>query len=147
MSSQPVLAPDAEIVLGIASTAMPFARTREDELERWLRLLRLHGEVGAALQALGVSEGALLEQEGAVHEPHAGSVGDERDAVARVSQQAVRVAAERGASAIATADVLLAVMSVYGPEFDRALRAHGADRDAVLDRLGLDRSTSIVHGG
>jgi hypothetical protein len=35
---------------------MPFARTPEEEVERWLRVLRLHGQVGIALQALGVSE-------------------------------------------------------------------------------------------
>jgi hypothetical protein len=146
MSSVPVLAPDAEIVLGIASTAMPFARTREDEVERWLRLLRLHGEVGAALQALGVSEGALPEQEGAVHEqevavhePRVGDVADVGDAVASVSEQAVRVAAERGVPTIATVDVLLAVMGVYGEEFDRALRAHGTDSQEVLGRLAVDR--------
>ena len=50
------------MVLGIASTAMPFARTADEEAERWLRVLRLHGEVGAALQALGVSEDSLLAQ-------------------------------------------------------------------------------------
>src|ERR1700733_8453322 len=121
--SGPVLAPDAAIVLGIASTAMPFARTQEDEVERWLRLLRLHGQVGTALQALGVSEGTLPEEGRAVHEPHGG--------------EAVRVAAERDAPAIATVDVLLAVMSVYGDEFERALRAHGTDSDEVLERLGL----------
>ena len=59
MSAGPALAPDAAMVLGIASTAMPFARNREAEAERWLRLLRLHGEVGIALQALGVSETSL----------------------------------------------------------------------------------------
>jgi hypothetical protein len=138
MSSNPVLAPDAAIVLGIASTAMPFARTPEDEVERWLRLLRLHGQVGAALQALGVSEGALPEQAGTTHEPTVGGVVDDHDAVARVSEHAVLLAAERGAGAITTADVLIAVMRVYGEEFDRALRAHGADREEVLARLGLD---------
>ena len=141
MSSGPVLAPDAAIVLGIASTAMPFARTQEDEVERWLRLLRLHGHVGAALQALGVSEGVLPEKEGAVHERHGGEAVGAHDAVARVSEQAVRVAAERGAPAIATVEVLLAVMSVYGDEFDRALRAHGTDTDEVLTRLGLVHSS------
>jgi hypothetical protein len=141
MSSGPVLAPDAAIVLGIASTAMPFARTQEDEVERWLRLLRLHGQVGTALQALGVSEGALAEEAGAVHEPHGDETVGEHDAVARVGEQAVRVAAERGAPAIATVDVLLAVMSVYGDEFDRALRAHGTDSDEVLERLGLVHSS------
>ncbi len=141
MSSRPVLAPDAEIVLGIASTAMPFARTREDEVERWLRLLRLHGQVGTALQALGVSEGALPEEKGAEHEPQGGG-GEEQDAVARVSEQAVCVAAQRGAPAIATTDVLLAVMSVYGEEFDRALRAHGTDSEEVLERLRLVHSST-----
>ena len=58
VNAGPALAPDAAIVLGIASTAMPFARTPGDAAERWLRVLRLHGEVGAALQALGVSEGS-----------------------------------------------------------------------------------------
>ena len=53
MSKKPMLAPDAAMVLGIAATAIPFARTPEEEVERWLRLLRLHGEVGAVLQALG----------------------------------------------------------------------------------------------
>ncbi len=141
MSSGPVLAPDAAIVLGIASTAMPFARTQEDEVERWLRLLRLHGQVGAALQSLGVSESALPEEEGKAHEPAAGGVGDDHDAVARVSGHAIRVAAERGASAITTADLLIAVMRVYGEEFDRVLRAHGTDGEEVLERLGLVHSS------
>jgi hypothetical protein len=136
-----MLAPDAEIVLGIASTAMPFARTREDEVERWLRLLRLHGQVGTALQALGVSEGALPEETGAVHASH-GDVRAEHDAVALVSERSVRMAAQRGAPAIATTDVLLAVMSVYGDEFDWALRAHGTDSGEVLTRLGLELPVS-----
>ena len=63
MSSGPVLAPDAAIALGIASTAMPFARTPEEEVERWLRVLRLHGQVGITLQALGVSEVPLPTEE------------------------------------------------------------------------------------
>jgi hypothetical protein len=143
MSSGAVLAPDAAIVLGIASTALPFARTQEDEVERWLRLLRLHGQVGTALQALGVSEGALQQDathEGhpSEHEPAGGGAGEVKDAVALVSDRAVSVAAERGAGAITTADVLIAVMGVYGEEFDRALRAHGTDRDEVLERLGLE---------
>lgn len=142
MSSEGVLAPDAAIVLGIASTAMPFARTQEDEAERWLRLLRLHGQVGTALQALGVSEAVLPEEQGAVHASHAGGADGEHDAVARVSEQAVRGAAQRGSPAIATTDVLLAVMSVYGDEFDRVLRAHGTDSDEVLERLGLVHSST-----
>ena len=68
MSARPLLAPDAAIALGIASTAMPFARTPDDEVERWLRVLRLHGQVGIALQAIGVSEVPLAgADEGSEH--------------------------------------------------------------------------------
>src|SRR4051794_41974719 len=53
------LSQDAAIVLALAETAIPFAVSREDEAERWVRLLRLHGQVGLALQALGVGEAPL----------------------------------------------------------------------------------------
>jgi hypothetical protein len=129
------LAPDAAMVLGIASTAMPFARTPAAEAERWLRILRVHGEVGAALQALGVSEGPLGESADRDRAPT--DVRD-RDAVAQVTERAVRLAGRRGAAGVATTDVLLAVMHVYGEDFDRVLRAHGTDRDEVIDRLGAD---------
>jgi hypothetical protein len=126
------------MVLGMAATAMPFARSPEDQAERWLRILRLQGDAGMALQALGVSE-APLE---AGHE----GTGDERDApsfevgpdvIAAVTDDAVAHASRRGAGALSTTDVLLAVMDVYGPEFDHVLRVHGTDRSEVLERLGV----------
>ena len=137
MSTTPTLAPDAAIVLGIAATAIPFARTPEDEAERWLRVLRLHGEVGSAMQALGVSEESLR----AVDEDdrlvaHATGAGSEPDAVDRVADGATQIAVSRGAGDVATSDLLLAVMQVYGDDFDRVLQAHGTDRDEVLERLG-----------
>jgi hypothetical protein len=138
MNAGPALAPDAAIVLGIASTAMPFARSMEAEAERWLRILRLHGEAGAALSGLGVTEAPLeTPSEGGEREPADPPEGGDRDSVARVTDQAVRNANERGADTVATTDVLLAVMHVYGAEFDRVLRAHGTDRDEVLERLGV----------
>ncbi len=133
MSPGSALAPDAAIVLGIASTAMPFARTPAAEAERWLRILRQHGAVGAALQGLGVSEGPLGESPDREWAP-AGV--EDRDAVAQVTARAVLLAARRGAPAVATTDVLLAVMDVYGDSFDRVLLAHGTDRDEVIERLG-----------
>ncbi len=137
MSSAPAFAPDAAMVLGIASTAMPFARTPEDEAERWLRVLRLHGEVGIALQALGVSEGSLRVQGEGTDRARTASVSvDERDAVAQVTEDALRIASRRGATGVATTDVLMAVMHFYGEDFDRVLRAHGTDRDEVIERLG-----------
>jgi hypothetical protein len=138
MSPAPKLAPDAAIVLGIAATAIPFARTPEDEAERWLRLLRLHGEVGAALQALGVSEDSLRAHAGESvdGERFADAVNpDHRDVIALVTEHAARVAIGRGAAGIGTIDVLMAVMEVYGTVFERALHAHGTDADEVLQRL------------
>jgi ATP-dependent Clp protease ATP-binding subunit ClpA len=136
MSAGPALAPDAAMVLGIASTAMPFARNREAEAERWLRLLRLHGEVGIALQALGVSETALPAPIDDREDRRDAGEAQHPDAVEAVTEHTVRIARERGAHGVATADVLMAVMHVYGEDFDRVLRAHGTDRDEVLERLG-----------
>jgi hypothetical protein len=134
MTTAHVLAPDAAMALGIASTAMPFARTPQDEVERWLRVLRLHGQVGIALQALGVSEVPLSEGEASDARPPAVAAAD-RDAVAMVTENAVRIADARHARALATSDVLMAVMQVYGEDFDRVLEVHGADREELLERL------------
>ncbi len=156
--ARPTLAPDAAIALGIAATAMPFARTPEAQVERWLRVLRLHGQVGIALQALGVSEQPLPaggepmggeraggERTGGERTSHGRASRDrptstapsDPDAVARVTEHAVRVADRRRARALATTDILMAVMHVYGEDFDRVLRVHGTDRDELLERLAL----------
>jgi hypothetical protein len=143
MSTTPTLAPDAAIVLGIAATAIPFARTPEDEAERWLRVLRLHGEVGSAMQALGVSEESIkLHPENGHVAPVASasragesSPSGDADVIVTVVECASRIAAERGAAGVTTTDILLAVLDVYGPVFERALRAHGTDTGEVLERL------------
>ena len=132
MSTQSPLAPDAEMVLGMAATAIPFARSPEAQAERWLRL---HGEVGSALRALGVSE-VSSSTAGAGSERRASSQVEDRDVIALETERAVRVASERGAGGVATTDVLIAVMYVYGEDFERVLRAHGADPYEVLERLG-----------
>jgi hypothetical protein len=158
MSPKPTLAPDAAMVLGIAATAIPFARTPEDEAERWLRVLRLHGEVGNVLQSIGVSEDviSLTPENGhadlAASAPPSASPspgsdagsgtagtdpvgGKRRDVIALVGQYAERIAAARGSAGVTTTDVLVAVLQVYGPVFEQALRAHGTDADEVLERL------------
>ncbi len=58
-AKEPTLSEDATVVLALASTSLPFAATRAEEGERWLRVLRMHGQVGAALQGLGVGEASL----------------------------------------------------------------------------------------
>jgi hypothetical protein len=124
------------MVLGMASTAMPFADTSQAEAERWLRILRLHGEAGTALQALGVSEAPLENSREDGHGDQRDGAAD-RDVVAAVTDGAVSIASRRGARAVGTSDVLIAVMDVYGQDFDRVLRVHGTDRDEVLERLGV----------
>jgi hypothetical protein len=117
---------------------MPFARTSEDEAERWLRVLRLNGQVGATLQALGVSEGPLRAAEETEREQRGAPTGlEDRDAVARVTEDAVRIAGRRDAARVTTSDVLMAVMHVYGADFEEVLRAHGTDAEEVIERLGL----------
>jgi hypothetical protein len=131
------------MVLGMASTALPFADSSEAEAERWLRILRMHGDAGAALQALGVSE-APLE---ATHDPRIGQPlddGEHADVIRTVTEHAVAVAAHRGAKLVGPADVLVAVMQVYGSDFDRVLHVHGTDRDEVLARLGIEPPAAAV---
>jgi hypothetical protein len=125
------------MALGIASTSMPFARTTHDQAERWLRVLRMHGESGIALQGLGVSEGPLPASADGSHGEAGGGAptASDRDVVARVTEQARQIAHDRGVEGIGTRDLLVAVMRIYGEDFDRVLRAHGTDRDEVLERL------------
>ncbi len=136
------------MVLGIASTAMPFARTREDQAERWLRLLRQHGEAGAALQALGVGDAPheTSEQGRAEADAHARAEADSGgDVVTEVSDCAAHIAARRGSACVSTVDILLGVMRVYGDAFDRVLRAHGTDSDTVLVLLDAPLHEPAAH--
>ncbi len=141
MRATVAFASDAAMVLGIASTAMPFTRTPEDEAERWLRVLRLSADVGAALQVLGVSEGRPVRdpEEGGDRAYASASGAATHDAVEQVTEQAARIARERDSAEIGTTDVLMAVMCVYGAEFDRVLRAHDVDPDDLIELVGAGR--------
>ena len=134
------LSQDAAIVLALAETAIPFSATREDEAERWVRVLRMHGQVGGALQGLGVGE-APLET---VADPAATRTPRRPGAtpVADVARSAARFAAGRGAALLGTVDVLFAVFEVYGKAFDRALYIRGASREELVERLALPTGSS-----
>lgn len=132
MSTNPAPDLDAAMVLGMASAAIPFARSNVSQAERWLRILRLHGEAGTALQALGVSEAPLEE---VPDRADGGQRPARGDVVARVGQAAAELARARGAQSVATRDILRAVMDVYGSDFSEVLRAHGTNREEVLERL------------
>lgn len=127
------LSEDAALVAALAGTAMSFSHSAEDQAERWLRALRLHGEVGTALQALGVGENPLATVSGgrAAESP---PLGDE--AVDRVVKHARSHAAERNAPLVCTADLLVALFDVYGELMERTLEERGTSREELLTRLG-----------
>jgi hypothetical protein len=127
------LSQDAAIVLALAETAIPFAATREDEAERWVRVLRMHGYVGGVLQAMGVGEAPLETLAGTPVRRTPRRPGD--DVVREVARAAARFALGRDAKLIGTADVLFAVLAVYDKAFDRALYVRGATRDELIERL------------
>ena len=111
---------------------MSFAHSREDEAERWLRVLRLHGRVGESLQALGVPEAPLMTEArpvSAVGSPPSGAPVDV------VCRRAVQLAGARAADRVGTIDVLFAVLRTYGTAFDRALYIRGTSRDELLERV------------
>jgi hypothetical protein len=127
------LSQDAALVVALAGTAMPFAHSAEDEAERWLRALRLHGQVGATLQALGVGEAPLMtehEQPNGADTPPLGA-----DVLDDVTRRAGDFAAGREAQTVGTADLLMAVFDVYGKLFERALYLRGTSRDELVEKL------------
>ena len=128
------LSQDAALVVALAGTAMPFAHSAEDEAERWLRALRLHGQVGATLQALGVGEAPLMTEG---DQPEGGDtppLGTE--VLEDVTRRAADYATGREAQSVVTSDLLLAVFDVYGKLFERALYTRGTSHDELLEKLG-----------
>jgi hypothetical protein len=138
MSGTPAPDLDTAMVLGMASTALPFADSPEAEAERWLRILRMYGEAGSVLQSLGVSEAPLEAGDDQADSDNSGPDAPHSDVIRAVTERAVRVASGRRSQTVGAGDVLVAVMAVYGSDFDRVLRVHGTDRDEVLERLGVE---------
>jgi hypothetical protein len=133
MSDSPRISQDAAIVLALADTAVPFAFSLEDEAERWVRVMRMHGQVGTALQALGVGEAPLESPAGGPDAGGTPALG--KSAVAAVGEAAGALARERGSRIVTTVDVLFATIGLYGRAFDRALYVRGASREELLERL------------
>jgi hypothetical protein len=137
MNPTPTLDVDTAMVLGMASTALPFADSREAQAERWLRILRMYGDAGEALQSLGVSEAPLEDgsEDASDAPPQAAGAGE--DVIGAVTKRAVEVAAERRSQLVTPGDVLMSVMDVYGEDFEHVLHTHGTDRAEVMLRLGI----------
>ncbi|MDX6667685.1 MAG: hypothetical protein QOK04_1065 [Solirubrobacteraceae bacterium] len=145
MTTTPPVSQDAALVLGLAGTALPFAGSNQAEAERWLRVLRLHGHVGAVLQRMGVTEGPLET----MADPQGAERQQERrerdeDAVAKVAEHAAEFARLRNGTSISTVDVLFGVIRVYDKDFDRALYVRSTDRRELLDRLSAALPASFA---
>jgi hypothetical protein len=119
----------AMMAVGLAGSALPFARSHSEEAERWLRVLRVSGAVGTAMQAIGMPE-----------EPLASGIGPETGARRPDALETVIAAAEanvraREASAIGTVDLLVGVTETYGAALDHALAVRGTTVAEVLERV------------
>jgi hypothetical protein len=126
------LSRDAVTVLGLAGSALPYASSVDDEIERWLRPLRLYGESGAALQGLGVGEGRNQESKKVDSKA---SESKPSETLHTVTTEATRIAAERGAETVGTLDILRAVMEYYGEDFERTLEGHSGTTAELMDQL------------
>jgi hypothetical protein len=140
------LSQDAAIVLALADTAVPFACSPEDEAERWVRVMRLHGWVGTVLQSLGVGEAPLETpaQPSSVRLLRRRPLGE--DIVEMVTQRSHELASARGAGAVCTVDILFALFAIYGKTFDRALYVRGTSREELIERLPADVDAGIASG-
>jgi hypothetical protein len=95
----------------------------------------MHGEVGAAMQALGVGEKPLEAADRVPgSRPQRVRRGGE-NVVELVGTRAGEIAQRRGASLVGTTDVLEAVAGIYGTFFDEVLYARGPTREELMERL------------
>lgn len=139
------LSQDAALVVALAGTAMPFAHSAEDEAERWLRALRLHGQVGAALQGLGVGEAPLMTGSEPAGRQPSGTPPLGADVLERVTRCASAFSAARRTDAVSTADLLFALFEVYDRLLDRALYLRGTSREELLERLAAGHRPAKNH--
>jgi hypothetical protein len=129
------LSQDAALVVALAGTAIPFAHSAEDEAERWLRAMRLHGQVGSMLQALGVGEAPLMTGSEHEHSEGHGTPNLGPDVLEHVTERAAEFPIAREADTVGTPDILFAVLDVYDKLFDRALYLRGTSREELVERL------------
>lgn len=140
-SLTPAPSQDAAIVLALAATALPFASSQAEQAECWMRMLRRHGAVGRALAEAGVAEAPI----DVVAEP-----ADARDAtggeesVRKITDTAIDFARRHGSRTVDTVHLLMAILAVMGPTFDRGLYAAGTSREEVLGLLAEDSSVRNI---
>ena len=131
----PRLSQDAAVTFGLAGTSILHARDEHDAAERWVRVLRLFGVVGMAMQALGVGEAPL---ETPAVKPETRRKPENVPGVEQVLERSRDMALHRGAPAVGTVDILFACFDLYGSAFDRQLYVRGTSRDELLERIAYE---------
>ena len=121
------------IALELADTTVPFARSRQGEAERWLRVLRRLERTGEALAALGVPDGPLESPA----EARMAFESDPEVSIHDVASRAEMYARARGGEVVGTIDLLFGVLGTYGQDFSKALYRCGAPRELLLDHLTM----------
>jgi hypothetical protein len=129
----------AKMAVALAATAMPFASTHCEEAERWLRILRVNGVVGNAMQALGLPE-EPFEPCPPVEEDDPCRPGS-FDAVVAAAADEQR---QRQGEAITSEDLFVGVRSVYGPAFEKALASRGTTSAEVLELVARRAASPAV---
>lgn len=125
---------EVAIALELAETTVPFARSREGEAERWLRVLRRLERTGEALAALGVPDGPLESPAEARLAP---AENDSAGTVDDVAERATMYARARGGEVVGTIDLLFGVLGIYGRDFSKALYRSGVPRELLLEHLTM----------
>ena len=131
----PRLSQDAAVTLGLAGTSILHATDEHDAAERWVRVLRLYGVVGIAMQALGVGEAPL---ETPSVDPALRHKPEKVPGVEEVTERSRDMALQRGAPAVGTIDILFACFDLYGKGIDRALYVRGTSRDELLEKIAYE---------
>ena len=127
------LSREVVIALELAETTVPYARSRQGEAERWLRILRRLERTGDALAALGVPDGPL-------ESPAEARMAYENEptvSVEEVAERAQMYTRARGGKVVGTIDLLFAVLGTYGKDFSKALYRSGVARELLLDHLTM----------
>jgi hypothetical protein len=124
---------DAAAVITLASVSVPPSAQPVEQAERWLRILRLHGRVGQALQGVGVPESPVATVAEPVPAP--GDPATEMDSPAMVAEWAAKLAQGSGAPTVDTVHVLFAARKIFGTSLDRALYRRGTTWDQLVRGL------------
>lgn len=144
--TRPRLTEEAAIACALADTTIPSAGSPEDEAERWVRILRRHGEVGCALLSLGVPAGPLETPARDPDERRWRRGAGRHDSVELVRGRATDRASAEGRRSVTTVDLLFALIATYDGLMDEGVRARGTTLDELLERLRERRSTDPCSG-